>query len=318
MRPRARKSKAKPPVTSRYLPVPDALVGERLDIALTRMLGLSRSAAATLLAREQVRVNGMGQQKSYRLLAADMLEVDLPTAPAASAPLPDGLEILYDDEDVVVVNKPAGVAAHSGPGWDGPTVLAGLEAAGYRISTSGPPERKGIVHRLDVGTSGVMAVAKSELAYTKLKYAFKHRQVHKTYHAVISGHPDPQRGTIDMPIARHPSKEWRMAVLNHGRRAVTHYRTLELLAGAALLEVDLETGRTHQIRVHFSHLGHPCVGDIFYGADAAQAQRLQMVRQWLHARELRFQHPRTALATTINAPYAADLAAALELLRHPK
>lgn len=302
----------------RYLPVPDALVGERLDVALTRMLGLSRSAAASLVGQDKVCVNAVVQQKNYRLGASDLIEVQLPSAPPASPALAKGMAILYDDEDVVVVNKPAGVAAHTGPGWDGPTVLAGLEAAGYRISTSGPPERQGIVHRLDVGTSGAMAVAKSELAYTKLKYAFKHRMVHKTYHALVSGHPDPDRGTIDAPIGRHPGKEWRMAVLASGRHAITHYRTLELLAGAARLEIDLETGRTHQIRVHFSHLGHPCVGDVFYGADRTQATRLHLVRQWLHARELCFPHPRTALATTVKAPYAADLAAALEALRNPQ
>lgn len=305
-------------VDSRFLPVPDALVGERLDIALTRMLGLSRSAAATLVGQGKVSVNAVAQQKSYRLLVSDIIEVELPSSRPASTSLAEGMEILYDDEDVVVVNKPAGVAAHTGPGWDGPTVLASLEAAGYRISTSGPPERQGIVHRLDVGTSGVMAVAKSELAYTKLKYAFKHRLVHKTYHAVVTGHPDPDRGTIDAPIGRHPSKEWRMAVLASGRRAVTHYRTLELLPGAALLEVDLETGRTHQIRVHFSHFGHPCVGDVFYGADEVQAGRLNLVRQWLHANELRFQHPRTALTTTVTAPYAPDLAQVLKALRNPE
>lgn len=305
-------------VDSRFLPVPDALVGERLDIALTRMLGLSRSAAATLVGQGKVSVNAVAQQKSYRLLVSDIIEVELPSSRPASTSLAEGMEILYDDEDVVVVNKPAGVAAHTGPGWDGPTVLASLEAAGYRISTSGPPERQGIVHRLDVGTCGVMAVAKSELAYTKLKYAFKHRQVGKTYHALVSGHPDPDTGTIDAPIGRHPSKEWRMAVISNGRRAITHYRTLELVAGAALLEIDLETGRTHQIRVHFSHLGHPCVGDVFYGADETQAGRLGLAHQWLHAKELRFQHPRTALTTTVTAPYAPDLAQALKALRNPE
>lgn len=202
-----------------------------------------------------------------------------------------------------------------GPGWDGPTVIANLEAAGFRISTSGPPERQGIVHRLDVGTSGAMAVAKSELAYTKLKHAFKERRVHKTYHAVVAGHPDPAKGTIDAPIARHPSKEWRMAVVAGGRPAITHYETLEVLPGAALLEITLETGRTHQIRVHFSTIGHPCVGDVFYGADTKQAEKLGLTRQWLHAVELQFTHPRTNQLMSVKAPYTEDLAGALEKLR---
>ncbi|MDO5722054.1 MAG: RluA family pseudouridine synthase [Actinomycetaceae bacterium] len=301
-------------MTSRYLPVPDALEGERIDLALTRMLGLSRTAAATLIGEGHVRINGIPCQKSDKLSLSDIIEVETPEIETAPAPIV-GMDILYDDEDVVVVNKPVGVAAHTGPGWDGPTVLGSLEAGGYRISTSGPPERQGIVHRLDVGTSGAMAVAKSELAYTKLKYAFKHRQVGKTYHAVVSAHPDPARGTIDAPIGRHPSKEWRMSVLASGRRAITHYRTLELLPGAALVEVELETGRTHQIRVHFAHLAMPCVGDVFYGADSDQAQRLGLQRQWLHATELRFQHPRTGIPTTVKAPYSQDLETALEILR---
>lgn len=290
----------------RYLPVPDGLAGERIDSALSRMLGLSRSAASKLLEDTKVRVNGQVVSKSHRLSLAEMIEVDL--EPPALTPAPVvGMDIIYEDEDLVVVNKPVGVAAHGGPGWDGPTVIANLEAAGFRISTSGPPERQGIVHRLDVGTSGAMAVAKSELAYTKLKHAFKERRVHKIYHALVSGHPDPQRGTIDAPIARHPSKEWRMAVVAGGRPAITHYQTLEVLPGAALVEITLETGRTHQIRVHFSTIGHPCIGDTFYGADAVQAEKLGLTRQWLHAVELQFTHPRTNELTVVRAPYTEDL-----------
>ncbi|MCS4484530.1 RluA family pseudouridine synthase [Gleimia sp. 6138-11-ORH1] len=298
----------------RYLPVPDGLATERIDSALSRMLGLSRSAVSKLLEDEKVRVNGTAVSKSHRLNLGEMIEVDL--APPTLSPAPVvGMEIIYEDEDLVVVNKPVGVAAHGGPGWDGPTVLANLEAAGFRISTSGPPERKGIVHRLDVGTSGAMAVAKSELAYTKLKHAFKERKVHKIYHALVSGHPDPAKGTIDAPIARHPSKEWRMAVVAGGRPAITHYQTLEVLPGAALVEVTLETGRTHQIRVHFSTIGHPCIGDTFYGADPKQADQLELKRQWLHAVELQFTHPRTNEHTVVKAPYTDDLLRVLTKFR---
>lgn len=298
----------------RFLPVPDALVGERIDLALSRMLGLTRSATTKLIDEGRVRVDDAVAQKSLRLAAASMIEIDMDTEPTAPAPVV-GMDILYNDNDLVVVNKPVGVAAHSGPGWNGPTVLAALEAAGMRISTSGPPERQGIVHRLDVGTSGAMAVAKSELAYTKLKHAFKERRVHKTYHALVSGHPDPERGTIDAPIARHPSKEWRMAVVDNGRSAITHYRTLEMLPGAALVEVELETGRTHQIRVHFSALGHPCIGDTFYGADEKEARELDLTRQWLHAVELTFVHPRTKQSMTVTAPYPEDLQRVLARFR---
>lgn len=298
----------------RYLPVPDGLSGERIDTALSRMLGLSRNATSRLLEDAKVRINGILVTKSHRLTLNEVIEVDLEPPALTPAPIV-GMEVIYEDEDLVVVNKPVGVAAHGGPGWDGPTVIANLEAAGFRISTSGPPERQGIVHRLDVGTSGAMAVAKSELAYTKLKHAFKERRVHKIYHALVAGHPDPARGTIDAPIARHPSKEWRMAVVAGGRPAITHYETLEVFPGAALLEITLETGRTHQIRVHFSTIGHPCVGDVFYGADSKQAEQLALARQWLHAVELQFTHPRTNQPMSVKAPYTEDLAGALEYFR---
>src|SRR5262245_57922681 len=137
------------------------------------------------------------------------------------------MRVVYDDEDIVVVDKPVGVAAHPSPGWTGPTVIGGLAAAGYRVSTSGAPERQGLVHRLDVGTSGLMVVAKSEAAYSRLKRAFKSRSVDKRYHALVQGHPDPSRGTVDAPIGRHPKDDWRWAVVASGKDSITHYETLE-------------------------------------------------------------------------------------------
>lgn len=267
-----------------------------------------------LLEEGRVRVDGRVAAKSDRLAGNSILEIDLPEvtkSPAPAAPL----DVLYEDEDLIVINKPVGVAAHTGPGWDGPTVISSLEAAGVRVSTSGPTERQGIVQRLDVGTSGAMMVAKSELAYGRLKNAFRHRAVHKIYHAVVEGHPDPARGTIDAPIGRHPSRQWRMAVVEGGKRAVTHYDVDELMPGAALVKVNLETGRTHQIRVHMSAIGHPCVGDVFYGADPIRAERTGLERQWLHAVELGFKHPRTGEGVTVHAPYPDDLVAALDALR---
>ena len=299
---------------TRLLPVPEALVGERIDVALSRLLGFSRSRSEELAADGHIVVDGKVAKKSDRLPAGVLIEVTIPEVEHRPTPV-TGMDILYDDEDIVVVDKPAGVAAHTGPGWEGPTVVGNLEAAGFRISTSGPPERQGIVHRLDVGTSGAMMVAKSEKAYSVMKRAFKVRSVTKIYHAVVSGHPDPPSGTIDAPIGRHPSREWRMAVIDGGKRAITHYDTLELMAGAALLDVHLETGRTHQIRVHAAAVHHPCVGDVFYGADPTQATRLGLERQWLHAVELGFTHPRTGLPTTVRSPYAEDLQIALDQLR---
>ncbi len=154
--------------------------------------------------------------------------------------------VLYEDDDIAVVDKPVGVAVHPSPGWSGPTVVAGLAALGLRVATSGAAERQGVVHRLDAGTTGVMVVAKSERAYALLKQAFRDRTVSKVYLAVVQGHPDPSEGTIDAPIDRHPKHDWRFAVVTDGRPSVTHYRTLEAFRAASLLEVELETGRTHQ------------------------------------------------------------------------
>jgi 23S rRNA pseudouridine1911/1915/1917 synthase len=304
-------------MTERLLPVPDGLAGERLDVALTRLLGLSRSRAADLVSEGAVLVDGRPASKSERLLAGALLQVDL-REPAALVEVPPepvpGMSVLYDDDDVVVVDKPVGVAAHPSPGWSGPTVIGGLAAAGFRISTSGAAERQGIVHRLDVGTTGVMAVAKSEAAYTSLKMQFKERTVEKTYHAVVHGHCDPLSGTIDAPIDRHPQHDYKWAVVTGGKESVTHYDTLEAFPRASLIEVHLETGRTHQIRVHMAAVRHPCVGDLTYGADPVLAKRLGLTRQWLHAVRLEFDHPATGDRVAVTSPYPDDLRIALERL----
>ncbi|MDN5727514.1 MAG: RluA family pseudouridine synthase, partial [Propionibacteriales bacterium] len=226
-----------------------------------------------------------------------------------------GVKIVHDDDDIVVVDKPVGVAAHPSLGWEGPSVVEHLAGAGFRISTSGAPERQGIVQRLDVGTSGLMVVAKSERAYTVLKQAFRDRTVAKTYHTIVQGHPDPATGTIDAPIGRHPGNDWKMAITSDGRASVTHYETLEMFAGATLLKVHLETGRTHQIRVHMAAIKHPCIGDPTYGGDPVMARKLGLVRQWLHAIELGFVHPGTGNQVTYSSTYPDDLSHALDLLR---
>ncbi len=303
---------------TRSLPVPDGLAGERVDAALARLLGVSRTRAAEIAERGGVRLDGREVGKSERLVPGAWLEVEIPeVAPAArvvAEPVP-GMRIVHDDDDVVVIDKPVGVAAHPSPGWTGPTVVGALAAAGYRISTSGAEERQGVVHRLDVGTSGLMVVAKSELAYTRLKAAFKERTVDKIYHAVVQGHPDPSEGTIDAPIGRHPSADWKFAVTADGKPSVTHYEVLEMVPSASLVEVHLETGRTHQIRVHFSALRHPCVGDTTYGADPTITARTGLTRQWLHAMRLGFDHPATGQRLVVTSEYPADLAHALEVLR---
>ena len=304
--------------TERVLLVPDGLEGERVDVVVSRVLGLSRRRSSELIGAGRVRLDGVEVAKSERARAGAMLEVELDEKPARPSVQPrevDGLTIIHHDDDIVVVDKPPGVAAHPSLGWDGPDVLAHLAAAGVAVTTSGAAERRGIVQRLDVGTSGLMVVAKSEQAYSVLKRAFKARTVDKTYHALVQGHPDPFRGTIDAPIARHPGAEWKMAVVDGGRPSVTHYDTLEAFIAATLLEVTLETGRTHQIRVHAAAIAHPCVGDPTYGADPALARRLGLRRQWLHAVRLGFDHPRTGEPVSFTSAYPDDLTGALELVR---
>jgi 23S rRNA pseudouridine1911/1915/1917 synthase len=304
--------------SQRSLPVPDGLDGLRLDQAVSRLFGLSRTAAASLVEAGDALVDGYPRPKSDKVSAGSWLEVTLPAPAAAPAVLAEpvhGLTIVYSDDDIVVVDKPVGVAAHPSPGWTGPTVVGGLAAMGQNVATSGAAERQGIVHRLDVGTTGLMVVAKSELAYSVLKRAFKEREVDKRYHAVVQGHLDPLRGTIDAPIDRHPTADYRFAVMSDGKPSVTHYDTLEAFRSASLVDVKLETGRTHQIRVHFSALRHPCVGDLTYGADPTLAARLKLNRQWLHARELGFLHPRTHDEVRFVSDYPDDLRYALDVLQ---
>jgi 23S rRNA pseudouridine1911/1915/1917 synthase len=298
--------------------VPEGLAGERVDAAMARMFGLSRTKAADLIAQGLVQVDSASVGKSDRVHAGSMLDV---TIPAEIDPLEvvaevvEGIKIIHDDDEIVVIDKPVGVAVHPSPGWSGPTVVGHLAGAGFRISTSGAKEREGIVQRLDVGTSGVMVICKSERSYSVLKNAFRDRTVDKTYHALVQGHPDPLTGTVDAPIGRHPRHDYKFAVMADGRHSITHYETLEAHRFASLLEVHLETGRTHQIRVHMAALKHPCVGDITYGADPTLSRRLGLERQWLHATKLGFEHPSTGDYVEYESTYPDDLAHALEVIR---
>jgi len=302
---------------TRALPVPDGLAGERVDAALAKLLGFSRTFAAEVAASGGVTVDGRTVGKSDRLEAGAWLDVTWSPreAPAVVAVDVPGMGVVHDDDEIVVVDKPVGVAAHPSVGWTGPTVLGGLAAAGFTVSTSGASERAGIVHRLDVGTSGLMVVAKTERAYTLLKQAFRERTVEKIYNAVVQGHPDPLTGTIDAPIGRHPSSDWKFAVVVDGKPSVTHYETVEAFPSASLLEVHLETGRTHQIRVHMAAQRHPCVGDATYGADPTLSATLGLTRQWLHAVQLGFRHPGTGEPVVYRSTYPTDLQHALDVLR---
>lgn len=308
------------------LTVPEALAGQRADAVVAELCKVSRTEAAAWIAEGRVTWNQdrtQGRFAGARVKKAEKLPADALIAVVEPQPedpheikveTVEDMNLLYQDSDIAVVDKPVGVAAHPSPGWQGLTVVGGLLAMGVDITTSGAPERRGIVHRLDVGTSGVMVVAKTEQAYSVLKDAFRERTPLKTYHALVQGLPDPHEGTIDAPIGRHPGHDWRFAVLEGGREARTHYRLLEAFGSASLMDITLETGRTHQIRVHFSALGHPCAGDLTYGADPQLASNLGLTRQWLHATELGITHPRTGQQLTFRSPYPSDLTQALEIL----
>ena len=301
----------------RTLSVPEGVAGERIDSALTRVLGLSRTAIVRMLEDGDITSSGSQLSKSDRVVAGQVIEVLMPDqTPKDPIPLTPiaGLTVIYNDDDIVVIDKPVGCAAHPSPGWTGPTVVGALMAAGYTITTSGPAERAGIVHRLDAGTTGLMIVAKNEKSYLALKEMFRSHQIEKTYHALVQGHMDPATGTIDAPIDRHPKEDHRFAVVASGKESITHYEVIEFYRAVSLVKVELETGRTHQIRVHFSAVGHPLVGDTVYGADPVLGKKMQMSRPWLHALELRFNHPVSAMPLTLRAPYPPDLQSSLALL----
>ncbi|MDT0190262.1 RluA family pseudouridine synthase [Rothia terrae] len=297
--------------------------GTRLDAFVASSLDVPRGVAADWAKDSQIKIERAGKPvkstKSAKVAEGDTVVVDAPAPRDITDVQPeyvDGFSIVYQDDDIVVVDKPAGVAAHPSQGWHGPTVVGVLLGAGITVSTSGAAERQGIVHRLDVGTSGLMVVAKNENSYSELKRAFKERTVEKVYHALVQGIPDPLKGTIDAPIGRHPGYEWKFAVIEGGRDSVTHYEVIEAFGPASLVEVHLETGRTHQIRVHFSALKHPCAGDLTYGSDPSMSANLGLTRQWLHAHKLGFTHPGTGEYVEFESPYPQDLEYAVETLRN--
>lgn len=302
----------------RLYQIPEGLAGSRADAGLAKLLGVSRASVADMIEAGLVLRDDKPISKSDPLEANAWLSVSLPKPKShpelVATEVPD-MKIVYLDQDIVVVDKPFGVAAHPSVGWDGPTVGGALLALGISVSTSGVAERQGIVSRLDVGTSGLMVVTRTEIAYSRMKQAFRDRAVDKTYHALVQGRPDPSSGTIDAPIARHPKHEYKFTVASDGKPSVTHYKTLEAFKAASLLEIELETGRTHQIRVHFSAFKHPLVGDTLYGCDPKLAAKLGLERQWLHALRLGFIHPTSGEYVSFESEYPEDLSRSLEILR---
>ncbi len=295
--------------------VDQSLDGERVDSAVAARSGMSRSQVTTAIEQGRVFRNGKPVKKSDRVATGDRLDIDTErTSQSDAGESRIAVPIIYRDDHIVVVDKPPHIAVHPAPGWDGPTITQELAHEGIRLAQMGPVERQGVVHRLDSGTSGVMVLATSDLAYQELKTAFHDRTVTKNYRALVQGYPDPSSGTIDAPIGRHPSSSWKFAVTTFGKPAVTHYDTREVFPGATLVDIELETGRTHQIRVHFQAERHPLVGDGLYGADPTFTKRLGLTRQWLHAVSLSFTHPATGERVEFHSEPSPDLLHALEAL----
>ena len=293
--------------------VAEAEAGSRLDRALaTRGEIASRSLAEKLLREGAVRVNGAVLPKSHKLEAGSVVEVELPAGAAATTPEPVSVPILYEDDHVVVLDKPAGLAVHpgAGAGERKGTLVGQLLSLG---AMGGPdPERPGVVHRLDRDTSGALVVARSESAHAALQEAIRRREVERRYFALVRGHPRSRTGRIDAPIGRDRRDPTRRSLdTDEPREAVTHFEVVEALAEHTLLEVRLETGRTHQIRVHLGAIGLPVSGDPQYGV----AGDLGLERQFLHAHRLRFRHPITGAEVDVSSQLPADLDAALEMAR---
>ena len=289
----------------------DSEVGERVDIVLARRAEITRARAQRGLRSGLVRVGGEAVRPGYRLSAGDVIEGELPED---GLPEPVGedipIEVRYEDERVLVVSKPAGIVTHPARGHEGGTLVNALLGRGGSLSGRGST-RPGIVHRLDKDTSGLLLVAKDDAAAGFLVEALRARRVTRRYLALVRGIPAAPTGTIDAPIARHPMRRRLMAVVPGGRGAVTHYRTSGVGDKLALLEVTLETGRTHQIRVHLAHLGHPVMGDRTYGGATDAARALGLTRPFLHAVALVFPHPDDERPIEITDPLAPDLRAAL-------
>jgi 23S rRNA pseudouridine1911/1915/1917 synthase len=289
--------------------------GLRLDAFLAaRAAAPSRAAAQRLIEAGAVNVNGRVRPKNHRLSAGETVNVAAGEAPEADAAALGkvAFEVVYEDDQLLVVDKPAGVVTHPAPSHRGPT-LAGALAG--RAAGGDDPERPGIVHRLDRDTSGLLLIARTEAAHEELSRMMKEREITREYLALVSGHPDAERGTIDAPLGRDRQRRTAMSTRSdRTRRAVTHFEVLERLPRTSLLRVRLETGRTHQIRAHLEAIGHPVCGDGVYGGSAC-GRRLALKRQFLHAEVLMFKHPITRATIRCESKLPVDLLHALDAAR---
>lgn len=288
--------------------------GKRIDVVLATHLSEPRARTQQRLDAGEVSVGGTVVAKSHRVHAGQQITV---APPAVSPPpaVPPPVPVRYRDEHLAVVVKPAGLVVHAGSGVTDGTLVDALLAMDLPLARTGDPERPGLVHRLDRGTSGLLAVALSDDGYLGLTAMLRDHDIERRYSAVVDGVPDPPRATVDAPIARSTSQRTRFAVAPDGRPAVTHYDVVEAFARAALLDVALETGRTHQVRVHLAAVGHPLTGDVVYGANRGLAAELGFDRPALHARRLAFRHPVTGVPVEVEEPLPEDLLALLEGLR---
>jgi 23S rRNA pseudouridine1911/1915/1917 synthase len=297
---------------------PSDSAGRRLDEVLAGLAGVSRAVVARWVEDGRVLVDGRSRPKSHRLHGGEALAWDPPPAAPAGPPTPEaGLDLMvrYEDDQLLVVAKPAGLVVHPAPGHPAGTLVNALLGRAGSLSTAGGADRPGIVHRLDRDTSGLLVVAKDDATHLALVRELAAHRIERGYLALAQGHLAAEAGTVDAPIGRHPRDRKRMAVVAGGRRAVTHWRVRERLPAADLVEVSLETGRTHQIRVHLAHLRHPVAGDLTYGADPRLAARLGLDRPFLHAWRLALDHPADGRRIELVEPLPDDLEAALERLR---
>lgn len=283
--------------------------GERLDVFLTKVSGQTRSQIQRLIDEHCVNVNGVEKKANHRLSIGDQITLSLPPpAPLEVPPEPIALDIVYQDADICVINKPKGMVVHPAPGNPSGTLVNALLYHLTDLSGIGGAIRPGIVHRIDKLTSGLLVVAKNDLAHASLALQIKEHTCRRTYLAIVEGNLVEDSGTVDAPIGRHPIDRKRMAVVKNGRNAITHWRVLERFGQFTLIEVSLETGRTHQIRVHMSYIKHPVAGDVVYGPSKP---KLKLDGQALHAYRLEFLHPRTGQALTFTAPAPEDFIDAL-------
>jgi 23S rRNA pseudouridine1911/1915/1917 synthase len=290
----------------RNLIVSEGAAGKRLDLFLSNELGITRSQVQKQLKLGYITVSGETQRAGYLIGTGDRVTANIPEAEVSANAAPD-IPIIYEDDDILVIDKPAGLAVHHGSGTAGAATVADFA----RLHSTDPdPDRPGIIHRLDLDTSGLLIIAKTPDTKIMMQHQFARREVHKTYYALTYGHVNPPEAIINLPLDRDPAKPLRRAVVSGGRESVTRYLTLAKFDSYTLLEVKPETGRTHQIRVHLATMGHPVVGDRTYGP---RERPLGLNRQFLHAAGLEFTLP-SGQSITLNSPLPEDLALVLESL----